>query len=123
MERAPDLFRDGFPAEAPAAAHERERDVLKHVHVRPDRVGLEDHADVALFRRLVNAPRGRIHERALALDLPRAGAPAPEATEGRRRLTAAARAEQDAELLLADVEVDAAQRLDATARSLEPFLE
>ena len=36
---------------------ERERNIIEHVHVRPDSVGLEHHADGALVRRDVSAPR------------------------------------------------------------------
>ena len=48
-------FRDHPPRLSPRrglrADAERERDVLEHAHVRPDRVGLEDHPDVACVGR------------------------------------------------------------------------
>ena len=55
---------------------EREGDVLEHVHVRPDRVGLEHHAEVALVGRDEDAPARRIDQLAADLDLA-AGRAAP----------------------------------------------
>src|ERR1043165_6541357 len=57
------------------------------------------------------------------LDLPCVGPFEAGDAAQRRRLAAAARPEQNAELLLADVEIDAAQRIDAPARSIEPFFQ
>src|SRR4030095_5875588 len=83
---------------------ERKRDVLKYRHVRPDRVGLKHHADVAFFRRHVDAPIGRDHDAARDLHLPGIGLfEARDHAQG-RRLAAAARSEQGDDFALLDFE-------------------
>jgi hypothetical protein len=55
VREAHDLEHGDGPAPAFGASHpfhpERERDIVGDCHVRPDRVGLEDHADVSPERR------------------------------------------------------------------------
>jgi len=74
--------------------------------VRPERVRLEDHADVPLVRRDVEAAR-RVEDGALA-EGDRAGVGRLEAgeTAERRRLAAAAGAEEDKELARFDLELE-----------------
>ena len=62
LEHPHDLFPDQLLSEP---AHlQRKRHVLKYVHVRPDGVGLEHHAEIALVGRDKNALGGRIDWRA-----------------------------------------------------------
>ena len=62
-ERALDAVRDLGARIAPVLGdRERERHVLGHRHVRPDRIGLEHHADRALLDRHVHA-RLRVEQR------------------------------------------------------------
>ena len=54
LEHPHDLFPDQLLSEP---AHlQRERYILKYIHVRPNGVGLEHHAEIALVRRDKNAP-------------------------------------------------------------------
>ena len=46
-ERFADLIRDGLPVQP--ADPERVGDVAEYIHVRPYRIGLEDHADIPLL--------------------------------------------------------------------------
>ena len=79
-----------------------ERHVLEHRHVRIERVVLEHHRHVAVFRRHVVDH--------LAVDPDLAAGDVLEAGDHpqRRRLAAAGRADQHDELLVGDVEIDAA---------------
>jgi hypothetical protein len=87
---------------------ERERDVLEHGHVRPDRIGLEHHADVALVRRAVHALAG-VEEHVVAdRDAARGGRLEPGDAAHRAGLAAAGLPEQHHRLALADVEVEIA---------------
>ena len=92
-----------------ALAHlQREGDVVEHRHVRPDRVGLEDHAEPALVGRHVEvALPVAFEQRAVADDDP-ARVRALQAGDGaqRRRLAAARGAEEREHLALADGEAD-----------------
>src|SRR5439155_13800019 len=85
-------------------------DVLADGHVRPERVGLEDHPDVTLVGRDVDPARG-VEDGAVAeRDLPLLRRlEAGDATE-RRRLAAPARSEQDEELALLDLESEVVDR-------------
>ena len=56
-----------------AAMAERIRDVLLDRHVRPDRVGLEHHADVAQARRHLDAVERRRHQSPADADAPGGG--------------------------------------------------
>ena len=82
-----------------------ERHVLVHRHVRVERVVLEHHRHVAVLRRDVVDH--------LAVDRDLAAGDVLEAGDHpqRRRLAAAGRADQHHELLVGDVEIDAAHRL------------
>ncbi len=77
---------------------QRERDVLKHRHVRPDRIALEHHADIAFVRCNEGGRIGRRHDAAADRDRAAVGALQAGETTQRRRLAAAARAEQREEL-------------------------
>ena len=82
---------------------QRKADVLRHRHVRIERVALEHHRHVALAR-LLRGDVGAVHRH-------RAGAHRLQAGEDaqRRRLARARGAEQDEELARPDLEVDAVQ--------------
>ena len=82
-----------------------------HGHVRIERVVLEHHGDVAVLRRHVVDDVAADQDLA-AGDVLEAGDHAQ-----RRRLAAARRADQDDELVVGDVEVDAAHRLDLVVAS------
>ena len=92
-----------------------ERHVLVHGHVRVERVVLEHHRDVAILRRHV-VDDIRSDQDLAARDVLEAGDHAQ-----RRGLAAARRADQHHELLVLDVEIDAAHRLDATVVHLDDF--
>ena len=85
---------------------ERERDVFKYRHVRPDRVGLKHHADVASFRRHIDAPIGRNHHAARDLHLAGVGLFEARDHAQSRRLAATARSEQGDDFALLDFERD-----------------
>ncbi len=93
----------------PARA-QRVADVLPHGHVRPERVGLEDHPDVALVRRHVDARGGVEHGAVAERDRPGVGRLEACDAAQRRRLAAAARPEEDEELALLDLEVEVVDR-------------
>src|SRR5206468_2998812 len=63
----------GDDAALHAAQAERVGDVLEHVHVRPYRVRLEDHAEVTLVRRHEHPPRHRGDDAPAQRDLARVG--------------------------------------------------
>ena len=87
------------------AAHlEPERHVVVDVHVRVERVVLEDHRDVARLRRQV------VHD--LVADAHRAGGDVLEAGDHaeRARLAAAGRADEDDELAVGDLQVELVHR-------------
>ncbi len=83
-----------------------ERHVLGHRHVRIERVVLEHHRDVAVLRRHVIDDVAADHDVAVGDVLEACDHP-----QG-RRLAAAARPDQHHELMVGDVEIDAAHRLD-----------
>ena len=95
-----DLFLGEF------AQFQPERHVLEHRHMRVERVILEHHRDVAILRRPVVDD--------LAADIDVAGGDFLEARDHaqRRRLAAAGRADQHDELVIGNVEVDAAHDFD-----------
>jgi hypothetical protein len=83
--------------------HQREGEVLAHRHVRIERVVLEHHRDVALFRR-------NVVDAALAdADLARADLLEARDHAQQRRLAASRRADQHGERAVGDVDVDAVQ--------------
>jgi len=83
-----------------AGQHERERHVVAHRHVRVERVGLEDHRDVAVLGGLVVDD--------LAVDLQLALGDVLQARHHVQGggLPAARRADQDDELTVRDVQVE-----------------
>ncbi len=85
---------------------QRVSDVFAHRHVGPQRVGLEDHADVALVGR--NVDPGRRIEDGVVLERDRPALGCLEAGDAaeRGRLPATAGAEQDEEFTVLDVEVE-----------------
>ena len=98
-----------------AASLERVADVLADGHVRPQRVRLEHHADVALVGRQVDPAVGVEHRGRAEADL--AGARRFQAGEAaqRGRLAAPARTEEDEELALLDLEVQVVDGLWSAA--------
>ena len=107
------------PLAALAARHplqlQPERDVVVDRHVRKERVLLEDHVDRAAVRR-DGGDVLSLQEDATLVGHLEAG-DHPE----RRRLPAAARAEQREELAVADRDVDVAHRLGSAEPLADPF--
>ena len=89
---------------------EGEGDVAAHAHVRIERVGLEHHGEPALRR----ADLGDV----LAVDQDLAGGHVLEAGDQpqERRLAAARGADEDGELAVLDVEIDAVDDVDGAER-------
>ena len=83
-----------------------ERHVFRHRHVRIQRVVLEHHRDVAVLRRHVVDDVAADHDVAVGDVLE------PRDHPQRGRLAAARRTYQHDELMVGDVEIDAAHRLD-----------
>ena len=114
VQHAHDLVADVLLGEP---AHlQRKRHVLEDVHVRPDGVGLEHHAEIALVRRDENALVRRIDEPAGDLDLARNRLLQPGDRAQRRGLAAARRPEQREQFALRHLERDVLRGFDrATA--------
>ena len=114
LEHALDPF--SHRAAAHAAEPQRVGDVVEHGHVRPDRVGLEDHAEVALVRGHEEPARDRGHDPAAQGDL--AGVGIVEACDEAqsRGLAAAARAQQREHLAPPDLERRAIDGLNRPIR-------
>jgi hypothetical protein len=89
---------------------QRVADVLAHGHVRPQGVGLEHHADVPLVRAEVELLRRVEHVAVAEGDAPLVGCLQAGHAAQRGGLAAAARAEQDEELALLDLEVQVVHR-------------
>ncbi len=87
---------------------QREGDVVEHGHVRPDRVGLEHHAQAALVGRHVHVPAVARGEQDAVTDGDAAAVRLLQAGDGaqRRGLAAARGAEQGEQLALLDLEAD-----------------
>ena len=83
-----------------------ERHVLEHGHVRVERVVLEHHGDVAVFGRHV------VDHVAADQDLAVGDVLEPGDHPERRRLAAARWPDQHHELVVGDIEIDAANRFD-----------
>ncbi len=101
------------------ASSQAERHVVAHRHVRIQRVVLEHHRDVALFRQHV------VDDASADRDLAGADLLEPGDHPQQRRLAAAGRADQHRELAVGDVDVDAVDDVrrakvlfDATYRDL-----
>ena len=90
----------------------RERHVVAHRHVRIERVVLEHHRDVALLR------RHAVDDVAADRDLALADLLEPRDHAQQRRLAAARRTDQHAELAVGDLDVDAADHV----RRSEPLV-
>jgi hypothetical protein len=117
-QRALDTLAQLAPSEALLARRhlQRERDVLEDVHVRPDRIRLEDHPDPAFVRGHAHALLGREERPSVERDLARVGRLQPGDRAQRRRLPASGRSEQRDELALRDLErqvVDGEHAADA----------
>ncbi len=85
---------------------ESERHVLEHRHMRVQRVILEHHGDVAVFRRQV------VDDVTADIDVARGHFLESGDHAQRRRLAAAGRADQHNEFVVRDIEIDAANRFD-----------
>ena len=106
-------------ARGDAAMAQRIGDVLPHRHVRPHRVGLEHHADVALARRHQHAVGRRRHQPCRrSRCVPAVGVLETGDAAQRRGLAAAGRAEQHDDLARRDVEADVVDRGRPVANSL-----
>jgi hypothetical protein len=90
----------------PPPRAQRVADVLPDAHVRPERVGLEDHPDVAPVGREVHPCAGVEHRPVTERDATRVRRLQARKAAQRGRLPAAARAEEDEELALLDLEVE-----------------
>src|SRR5438128_820800 len=119
----PDFVRDLIFRDLLPSFDQWKSDVVEYVHVRPDSVRLEHHADVALFCWNVNSSRRRV--RHCSGDFQLSGVRPLEARDApqRGRFAATAGTEQDAKLLLCDFQINAAQRLHPAAPAIEPFSE
>jgi hypothetical protein len=106
---ADDVVLRDLPA---LAAQQGVRHVLERRHVRPQRIRLEDHADVAALRwHLDGVLRGE--DRPLGDgDGPLVGGLEPGDRPQQRRLAAAARAQQNHEITLRDLEGDVVDGVD-----------
>ena len=100
----------GLDALLDAASLQGVADVLADGHVRPQRIGLEHHADVALVGRQVDPAVGVEHRGRPECDLAGAGClEAGEAAQG-GGLAAPAGTEEDEELALLDLEIQVVDR-------------
>jgi hypothetical protein len=97
-ERAHHLVVDDLPWLLADAMHERERHVVEDAHVWPDRVALEDHADIASVRRHQRVRGARVHDRRIDLDAAAAGRLQAGDTAQGAGLAAPGRTEQRVEL-------------------------
>ncbi len=113
LERLHHLVTDLLAVEPPLHLAQRERHVLEHVHVRPDGVGLEHHADVALVGRHHDMLLVRKDE--LVIDDDLAGGRPLETRETTqcRGLAAPRRPQHGVELAVLDLDVDPTHRVNA----------
>jgi hypothetical protein len=96
---------------------EREAHVVAHGHVRVQRVVLEDHRDVAILRRAV------VDDLAADLELAVGDVLEPGDHPEGGGLPAAGRADEDHELPVLDLEIDALDGLEAVGIALRDLLE
>jgi hypothetical protein len=102
-----------LPARMPPLAHfQRKRRILKHVHVRPDGVGLEHHAETAPVRGDEDACGRGIDDPIAHRNFTNARPLEPGNRPERRRLAASARAEQRKETPLVHGEAHILHGLD-----------
>ena len=118
----PERLRDLVDAPLPLRLRqllqlEPEGEVLPHRHVRIERVVLEDHRDVALLRRHLGDVDAADRDVAVR-DVLEAGDHAQQ-----RRLAAAGRADEDAELALGDLERELVDGPDAVRIDLRDLVE
>ena len=92
--------------------------VLPHRHMRPHRIGLEHHAEVAQPRRHQNAARGRRHDIAADRNLAAGRMLEPGDAAQRRGLAAAGRPEQHDDLACRHGKADAVDRGPADRKLL-----
>ena len=111
----------GF-GQALAAVGERQGDVLENVEMRPHRIALKHHADVAAFGRHESSLLGAIHQFAADFDFAAVGPFQPRDAAQCRGFSAAARTKQDDEFVLDHLQVYFAHRLhQAAAGGVEFF--
>ncbi len=116
-----DLVADLFPGSLAVADLQRKGRVLKHVHVRPDGVGLEHHAEAAPVGRDEDVP-GRGIDHAIAdADLARPRPLQARDRAQRRGLAAAAGPQQREQLPLRHFESDVLRSLDDLAALVGVF--
>ncbi len=96
---------------------QRIRHVLEHVQVRPDRVGLEHHANRAVVHLDEDAARRVGHDAPADRDGPGVGVFEAGDAAQRRGLAAAAGTEQGIALAVGDIEADAIDDVDRALRA------
>src|SRR5258708_5114285 len=106
LQDALDLIADLLPGELAVADLQRKGRVLKHVHVRPDGVGLEHHAEAAPVGRDEDVPGRGIDHAVADADLARPRPLQARDRAQRRGLAAAAGAQQRKQLPLRYFEAD-----------------
>ena len=97
---------------------ERINHVLPHGHVRPDRIGLKHHAEVAQARRHQDAAFGRRYDPAGNVDFTRCRVLQPRDAAQRRGLAAAGGTEQNHDLAGRHGKTDAIDRRPADRKML-----
>src|SRR5262249_4188745 len=110
-ERLSDAIFDFGAVRLRLLVAQRKGDVLEHGHMRPDRIGLEHHTNVAVVRRDPGAVVARVNRAAAYLDFATIGLLEARDAAQDRRLAAARRAQERVELPLLDLERDAFHRL------------
>ncbi len=126
-QRLPHLLANHLPALA--ADLQRVRDVVEHAQVRPDRVGLEHHAEAALLGGHGDAPGLRPDDVAADSDLAVVGRLQADDAAQQRRFAAAAWPEQREDVVGRNSEIDVIERANrpalgpiALAEALDPDL-
>src|SRR5690606_34202320 len=112
FEHPVDALSDLLALHPVPAILQRVRNVLEHAHMRPERVRLEDHAEVAALRGQTEPAVAVEHRSAVNLDAARVRLLESRDRAQQRRLAAAAGSEQDEELARHDVDVDIVDRSD-----------
>ena len=106
-----------------ATLGQRKSDVLKNVHVRPNRVGLKHHADFALLGGNKYPRHGRIDHASADFDFSSVRPfQAGDASE-RGRLAATAGSQKNAEIALGNFQIDFFQRVDDPLLGVKSFAE
>ena len=120
---AQDALTDLGGGELDRALLEREGDVVEHVHVGPDSVGLEDHAHRALVGRRPDAAVAGDEDSVLQDDLPGVRAFEPGDAAERGGLSASRWAEEREEGARLDVERDIVDGVDGALVGVEVLVE